>query len=723
MSFHYWRNVGHGAKRRFVTLSGSYHGETLGALAVGNVELYKEVYQPLLMDVITVPSPDAFNREAGVSEAAWAQRQFAHMERVLAEHAHEVAAVIVEPLVQCAAGMRMYDPLYLRLLRAACERHRVHLIADEIAVGFGRTGTLFACEQAGIRPDFMCLSKGLTGGYLPLSVVLTTDGIYEAFYDEYVKLNAFLHSHSYTGNALACAAALATLDIFKQDPVLERNRVLAQHFAQATAPLTDHPHVAEVRQRGMITAFEIGAGQARPRTLSVAGAPRPDRVSARPVAWCLAAADRQCRVFHAPLHHRARAHRAHGGSRPRGLGAGDMRLNRVHVEAAVGGRVHVELDGTAANHVARVLRLRAGDPLILFDNAGGEYAATVVSFGRDTVRVAVGEHDTISRESPLRVTLAQGISRGERMDVVVQKATELGVWRIVPLLTERTVVRLNEAQAANRLRHWRAIVVAACEQCGRNDVPQVTAPMGLQEFLVSDLPEGLRLLLNPDGGLKARDLPASTATTLLIGPEGGLSATERTAAGVAQFQGLSLGPRILRTETAALAALAIIQQQARGPVGRRTRQAARVSSAIISSRRSISGTSGVSLSMRTWQITGVRSANTFELSGRTTSELTRTSCGKPCDTRPKYPPSSLSPMQWKITTRVRPAAGGMFCPQAPSNDTSGTCRPFHAIVPMYPRRRPGHFRGNLEADDLGDARRVARSAATPPAESAGCKFH
>ena len=131
------------------------------------------------------------------------------MEAVLAAHAHEVAAVIVEPLVQCAAGMRMYDPVYLTLLRAACDRHQVHLIADEIAVGFGRTGTLFACEQAGIRPDFMCLSKGLTGGYLPLSVVLTTEDIYDAFYDEYVKLNAFLHSHSYTGNALACAAALA----------------------------------------------------------------------------------------------------------------------------------------------------------------------------------------------------------------------------------------------------------------------------------------------------------------------------------------------------------------------------------------------------------------------------------------------------------------------------------------------------------------------------------
>jgi len=257
MSFHYWRNVGHTTKRRFVTLSGSYHGETLGALAVGNVELYKEVYKPLLMEVLTVDSPDAFNREAGMSEADWARRQFAKMESVLAEHAHEIAAVIIEPLVQCATGMRMYDPLYLELLREACDRHQVHLIADEIAVGFGRTGTLFACEQAGIRPDLMCLSKGLTGGYLPLSVVLTTDSIYTAFYDEYEKLNAFLHSHSYTGNALACAAALATLEIFRDEPVLERNRALARHFAAAVAPFADHPHVAGVRQRGMITAFDM----------------------------------------------------------------------------------------------------------------------------------------------------------------------------------------------------------------------------------------------------------------------------------------------------------------------------------------------------------------------------------------------------------------------------------------------------------------------------------
>jgi adenosylmethionine-8-amino-7-oxononanoate aminotransferase len=170
--------------------------------------------------------------------------------------------VIVEPLVQCAGGMRMYDPIYLTLLREACDRHGVHLIADEIAVGFGRTGTLFACEQAGIRPDFMCLSKGLTGGYLPLSVVMTTEPVYAAFYDEYVTLRAFLHSHSFTGNPLACAAARATLAIFREDHTLERNRALAAHLGARARELQDHAHVAEVRQRGMIVAVEMARDKA-----------------------------------------------------------------------------------------------------------------------------------------------------------------------------------------------------------------------------------------------------------------------------------------------------------------------------------------------------------------------------------------------------------------------------------------------------------------------------
>ncbi|MGH8502078.1 MAG: adenosylmethionine--8-amino-7-oxononanoate transaminase [Gammaproteobacteria bacterium] len=257
MSFHYWRNCGRPHKTRFISLSGGYHGETLGALSVSDVALYKQTYAPLLLGVITVPSPDCSRREPGEACAAYSRRMFAHMEKALAQHAHEVCAVIVEPLVQCAGGMRMYDPVYVSLLREACDRHQVHLIADEIAVGFGRTGTMFACEQAGISPDFMCLSKGLTGGYLPLSSVLTTDEVYAAFYADYASLRAFLHSHSYTGNPLACAAALATLRIFRDDDVIHRNQELIKAMAAAVEPLQDHPHVGEVRQTGMIAAVEM----------------------------------------------------------------------------------------------------------------------------------------------------------------------------------------------------------------------------------------------------------------------------------------------------------------------------------------------------------------------------------------------------------------------------------------------------------------------------------
>ena len=257
MSFHYWRNQGQPRKTKFITLSNSYHGETLGALAVGDVALYKDTYGPLLMEAITVPSPDCFHRDTGESWHDYSERMFEQMNVALRAHSDEVCAVIVEPLIQCAGHMRMYHPVYLKRLRQACDEHNVHLIADEIAVGFGRTGTLFACEQAGITPDLMCLSKGLTGGYLPLAVTMTTRRIYDAFYDDYRKLSAFLHSHSYTGNPLACRAALATLDIFEQDAVIDNNRRLASVMTDAIAHLSDHPHVAEIRQHGMVAAIEM----------------------------------------------------------------------------------------------------------------------------------------------------------------------------------------------------------------------------------------------------------------------------------------------------------------------------------------------------------------------------------------------------------------------------------------------------------------------------------
>jgi len=256
LAFQYWRNQGQ-TRTRFINLSNSYHGETLGALAVGDVALYKETYRPLLLEPITVKSPDCYYREPGESCVAYSRRAFAEMEQALAQHARETCAVIIEPLVQCAGFMRMHDPVYLKLLREACDHHGVLLIADEIATGFGRTGTMFACEQAGIAPDLLLLGKGLTGGYLPLSACLATDAVYQAFYDDYASGKAFLHSHSYTGNALACAAANATLDIFEQEPVLERNRQLAAHMREATARFREHPHVSDVRQCGMIAAIEM----------------------------------------------------------------------------------------------------------------------------------------------------------------------------------------------------------------------------------------------------------------------------------------------------------------------------------------------------------------------------------------------------------------------------------------------------------------------------------
>jgi adenosylmethionine-8-amino-7-oxononanoate aminotransferase len=260
MSFHYWRNEsgspGDHRKTKFVALANSYHGETLGALSVGDVGLYKQTYAPLLMECLIAPSPDAYLAQPGEDPLASAERAAAALDALLERHAGEVCALIVEPRVQCAGGMRMHDPAYLRLARAICDRHRVHLIADEIAVGFGRTGTLFACEQSGISPDFLLLGKGLTGGYLPLSVVLTTDRVYQAFYDDYASLKGFLHSHSYTGNALGCRVALATLDALEQDRTLERNRERSTLLRESVRALDGHPQVAEVRQAGMILAIE-----------------------------------------------------------------------------------------------------------------------------------------------------------------------------------------------------------------------------------------------------------------------------------------------------------------------------------------------------------------------------------------------------------------------------------------------------------------------------------
>ncbi|MEA1920661.1 MAG: adenosylmethionine--8-amino-7-oxononanoate transaminase [Campylobacterota bacterium] len=249
MSYHYHKNRGE-ERSLFLSLENSYHGETIGALSVGDVQLYKETYEPLLIRAIQTPVPKDQTVEAAL-EAAKGLEELLHVRH------KEIAALIVEPLVQGAGSMHMYHPRYLSEARTICDKYGVHLIADEILVGFGRTGSMFACEQADITPDFITLSKGLTGGYLPLSVVLTTDKIYQEFYCDYNLNRAFLHSHSYTGNALACAAANATLDIFENDDVIENNKKTVAYIAKKLEVFKTLLHVKEVRQTGMIAAIEL----------------------------------------------------------------------------------------------------------------------------------------------------------------------------------------------------------------------------------------------------------------------------------------------------------------------------------------------------------------------------------------------------------------------------------------------------------------------------------
>ena len=249
MSFHAHKNSGK-HKELFVSLTNSYHGETLGALSVGDVELYKQTYEPLLIRNIQTPVP----KDMSIESAKEAALRF---EELVQERHEEISALILEPLVQGAGSMHMYHPLFVTLVHEICHRYDIHLIADEVMVGFGRTGTMFACEQSGVTPDFLVLSKGITGGYLPLSVVLTTDEIYAKFYCDYNEHKAFLHSHSYTGNALACAAANATLDIFENDNVIEKNRQKAAYLAEKLKSFSNLSNVKETRQTGMIAAVEL----------------------------------------------------------------------------------------------------------------------------------------------------------------------------------------------------------------------------------------------------------------------------------------------------------------------------------------------------------------------------------------------------------------------------------------------------------------------------------
>lgn len=269
MSFHYWRNSGKPNKTQFISLQNSYHGETLGALGVTDMAIFKDTYAALLMQSAQMPSPDFRLSEVDESAEDFALRCADALERYVSQHHEQLAAFIIEPLVQCAAGMGMYHSIYLQRARQICTQYQVHLIADEIAVGFGRTGSMFAsyndCDTActfevctkkqDCRPDFMCLSKGITGGYLPLSCVLTKDEIYQAFYDDSTA-RGFLHSHSYTGNPLACSAAIATLAIFESDNVMTSNQVKSAYIKTKMQALTHFP-IQHLRHQGMISAFDV----------------------------------------------------------------------------------------------------------------------------------------------------------------------------------------------------------------------------------------------------------------------------------------------------------------------------------------------------------------------------------------------------------------------------------------------------------------------------------
>lgn len=258
MSFQYHYQTGNTQKKRFMALSDAYHGETLAALAVGGVDLYTELYKPIMMEVIRIDAPDCFRCPYNKCRNNCSCECFKKAEEQFEKYGNETAAIIIEPLLQGSAGMKIYPPLYLKKLRELCDKYNVHLIADEIATGYGRTGKMFACDHAEISPDIMCLSKGLTGGYMPMAIAITTQEIYDAFYDDYLKGKAFMHSHTYAGNPLACSAAVEVLKILKDENIIEKANEKGKYFNQLIKenflPLKN---VGEVRSIGLINAIEL----------------------------------------------------------------------------------------------------------------------------------------------------------------------------------------------------------------------------------------------------------------------------------------------------------------------------------------------------------------------------------------------------------------------------------------------------------------------------------
>ena len=260
MCFQYYLQTGKPKKKYFMCLTNGYHGETIGALSVGALDLYTELYRPLMLKTFPIEAPDCYRCPFGQNRDNCQCECFANAEKVFEDYAEETAAVIFEPLLQGSAGMRIYPPLYLKKLRHLCDKYDVLMIADEIATGFGRTGKMFACDNAGISPDVMCISKGLTGGYMPMSATCVSDKIYNAFYDDYNTGKAFMHSHTYAANPLACSAALAVQKILREQDILQKAAENAKFLTtELNAAFENHPNVGEIRHIGLIHAIELVA--------------------------------------------------------------------------------------------------------------------------------------------------------------------------------------------------------------------------------------------------------------------------------------------------------------------------------------------------------------------------------------------------------------------------------------------------------------------------------
>ena len=258
MAFQYHAQTGQPKRTRFMCLSEGYHGETIGALSVGSMDLYAKIYKPMLMDTIHIQAPDCYRCPYGRHRENCQCECFENAEKDFSKYGDTTAAIIVEPLLQGSAGMRIYPALYLKKLRKLCDETGVLLIADEIATGFGRTGRMFACDHAQISPDIMCISKGLTGGYMPMAITITTQKIYDAFYADYSEGRAFMHSHTYSGNPLGCSAALAVQHILRDGKILEKAQITAEYLTNKLfEKLGSHKNVGEIRHIGLINAIEL----------------------------------------------------------------------------------------------------------------------------------------------------------------------------------------------------------------------------------------------------------------------------------------------------------------------------------------------------------------------------------------------------------------------------------------------------------------------------------